>query len=378
MTAEAAAILRTEPVSLMSVVSRLPSGDVAAWANCEEELAERGVSIPLEYRASWLREVAKEPFRVVVARDRPGGRILAAYPVEEGLVRALPGHRRLRISRFGAGGDRAGLEKTVDEVVSWIRDDVSLVGLRVDVFAADEEERRWAEALLAGRGLRPAASPRRYRWTARLVLDRSEEELLRSFTGTCRRFIRDPEKKGFRVERIADPRWADRMSLLWRETFSRTGTAPPPRDWADHLRFARRHPDLYRVVGTFSPAWPDEDSLVAFACGRHNGDHVQYADGASTRDVESGVALAYAPMWELIRWARSCGCAWFDLGGLPTPTPGADDRLAGISEFKRRFTRDVIDVGGAWEWKPRTLRGWLSDVLSASAGVLRGFRFRPG
>ena len=81
--------------------------------------------------------------------------------------------------------------------------------------------------------------------------------------------------------------------------------------------------------------------------------------------------LLYAPLWELIRWARAGGARWFDFGGITLTDPDASDPLQGISDFKRFFCRDVAKVGGEWRLDPPSLAGrawktarWLKDAVS--------------
>lgn len=355
----------------MSEGARDPHRELEEWIRLEEELIEQGVAVPLVHRSSWLRSVSRVTIRPAAFRDPSTGRLLAAFPVERSPARSLPGHYRLRITRFGSGRDTEGMAQVLDQVVAWTRSDPAVLSVGIEVFAVDSRHRDRIDGLLAERGFGLRPSRRRYRWTSRVRLDASEDEVFRSFSGTCRRAIRDPEKRGFRVGRLDDPRWARRMEELWNETFARTGTDAPRRSWPDHLRFAGRHPDLYRIQGTFSSSFPDEGSLVAFACARNNGDHGEFSDGASTRDAGPGVSLTYAPMWELIRWAGSLGCSWFDMGGVPRERRAGGDPLGGVSDFKRRFTEDVIEVGGEWELKPRTGRTAVADLARSMAAVLR-------
>jgi lipid II:glycine glycyltransferase (peptidoglycan interpeptide bridge formation enzyme) len=104
----------------------------------------------------------------------------------------------------------------------------------------------------------------------------------------------------------------------------------------------------------------------------NNSDHALYADGASSRDVSVSVPLSYALMWDLIRWSKSMGCEWFDFGGI---TGGhyedGSDPLGGISDFKRRFSERVIEVGSEWELKPASWRTALSDRVNAFAQIGR-------
>jgi lipid II:glycine glycyltransferase (peptidoglycan interpeptide bridge formation enzyme) len=111
------------------------------------------------------------------------------------------------------------------------------------------------------------------------------------------------------------------------------------------------------------------ESLVAFAWGCLHGDYVTYEAGAATRTQATGnLALAYAPLWDLVAWARGLGAAWFDFGGVSMGTAGdAHDPLGGIADFKRFFCNEVISVGEDWVLEPRPARAFLARAVRAAA-----------
>lgn len=368
---------------------RPPSGRAGAPASDPgvdpARLLERATAAPLEHRPNWLRDVSGFEHLFVVAgareaaaADGGGATGAVAVPVEKRPTRALPGHVRLRVRRFGSAGSAEVLGDLLERFADLVRTNDTFLSINVEVFAPDPDRRREIGELARRAGFEPARGQRRYRHTARLDLAPTEEELLASFSASCRRFIRDPAKKDFSVRPLLEEGWAARMHELWEETFQRTGGHRPPRSWSDHLRYARNHPDRYRIMGTFGPDQPDEGSLAAFACAMHNGDHAVYSDGASTRDLDTTVALTYAPMWELIRWARARGCEWFDMGGITDGTYEDDDPRGGISDFKRRFTEEVIEVGGEWSYTAPSVRATLADGIRRAAGTVRGALRRLG
>lgn len=348
------------------------SGDLDRWRRHQEALAARGVPIPLEHDWRWIRDVLRVG-HCYVADRASDGEVRAGAPVWRHAVRSVPGHHRLRVTRCGHGAEPAGVSSLFDALRRLVQRDRRLLGVNVEIFTPDATSREHIARVARGQEFRRVEGERRYRRTARIDVSGGEEAVFAGFTGSCRRAIREPGKKGYRVEPLTDSRYAARMDHLWRETFGRTGSRPPRREWARHLAFARAHPDLYRIMGTFGPEFPDPGSLMAFSCGMHNGDHVVYSDGASTRDPSCTVTLSYAPMWSLIRWASASGCSWFDMGGISEGTErGEGDPRRGIDGFKRRFTRDVVEVGAEWRYEPPSLRSWLSERIRRSASGLRG------
>lgn len=347
--------------------------DLRRWKTCQEALLESGRSMALEHQWSWIRDVTERSHWFAAVQGASGDAIRAAAVARRISTWSLPGHHRLRLTRFGHGIASDDVAALLEAFRDLVDREGRLLSVSVEVFTPDADHRASIGRIARELGFERVTGERRYRWTARLELSADEEALFAGLSRSGRRGVREPEKHGFRIGDIADPRWVPRMAALWRETFDRTGAEPPPRDWARRIAFARAFPDLYRIVGAFAPGGPENRALAAFACGMNNGDHATYSDGASTRELDSRIALSYTPVWHLIRWAREQGCAWFDMGGVsdPIPTDG-DDPREGITDFKRRFTDDLVEVGSEWSYTPDSLRSRLADRLRRSGKGMRG------
>jgi len=117
------------------------------------------------------------------------------------------------------------------------------------------------------------------------------------------------------------------------------------------------------------------DALIAFAWGLNNVDHVAYDIGASARVPEfKTLSLGYPLLWELIAWARDSGASWFDYGGVPAENSDGEERLGRISDFKRRFEKQVVRVAEEWVFVPHPARAALASTLSRSGERLRRLR----
>lgn len=352
----------------------LQKGDGGFWAECEAELQGRGVSVALEHRSSWLETVVGKPYPVVAVYGGGRSGLVYALPLERMNSRVLPGHFRFRLSLSENASEPSVIRAILSFLATCTEAHPRLLETQIELFGRGEvrkELERWAR----GHGFEARNPPSRYRYTAVVELGPSPEEIFASFSGTCRRFVRTAERRGFSVGVLDEAQWAPRMAELWVETFARTRGRGPSRTWERRLDYARRHPDLYRIVGMFGPGYPDPASLKSFSSAVKNSDHAVYVDGASTRDVPSGVSLSYAPMWDLIQWARRRNCTWFDLGGVPDPS--SDDtsgRLDGITAFKRRFSGsdEVVEVRSEWRIGHHSPRTRVAEI-GASIGrrVLR-------
>lgn len=336
---------------------------------CESALRDQASAVPLVHRREWMHRVGGEEYVYLSVRERSSREWRAGFPILLGPTRALPGHLVARVTRFGYGPETGALAAALQALPRWLDAERRVVSLHVGFFVRDGARRGFLERRAEDAGFSRSPDPRAYEQTVQIDLGPDEEDLLYSFDSTARYNIRHPGKKGFPVRSFSDPGFAGRMAELVAETYARTGGRPPGEAWSRHLRFARDHPRLYRIVGTFHPERVEPDSLVAFACGRHNGDHCDYATGASTRKIDSSVSLTYAPVWDLIRWARETGAEWFDMGGI-TASEG-DDPLAGISDFKRYFSEDRISVGTEWRIDASGWRGRVTRALRNGARAVR-------
>jgi lipid II:glycine glycyltransferase (peptidoglycan interpeptide bridge formation enzyme) len=92
--------------------------------------------------------------------------------------------------------------------------------------------------------------------------------------------------------------------------------------------------------------------LMAFAWGNR----AWYLYGASS-NLHREVMAPYLLQWEAMRWARSRGCGFYDLWGIPdaaeedleTQFTGREDGLWGVYRFKRGFGGRVWRSVGTWD-----------------------------
>jgi hypothetical protein len=249
--------------------------------------------------------------------------------------------------------------------------------LRLDLalFSRSDDERAALREQLTSEKFRPATQAESYAWTSLIDLGPSEDELLATFHQTARRHIRAVDKRPVELRVIRDRNVVDEMAALVVETRQRTGGPAPRRPMEAMIEMARSHPEALRVVGLFAR---EGGALLAFASAHREGDLVRYADAASTRCSPIKLPLGYAPLWDLMRWAKQNGARQFDLGGITDGTHTDDDPLGGISDFKRYFRGAVTCVGEEWtftsrptldpmvRWAQRAA-AWSRDALVSTA-----------
>lgn len=342
----------------------------------ERSLTDRGVITPVPQRANWQRANGYADTVLLVVRDQsnaPVGVVGAGITMS----RALPGHRIYRVERLGSSGSERADREVLGALSTLARRDPVCLRVVVEVFERDAQARRRLCRRLVKLGFTRSPSPRNYQNTLALDLHRSTDEIFAGLHRTARRHIRAPGKRGLELHPIADPAFAPRLEALIRETYDRTHTPPDAKPWHRVIELSAVNQSVSRIIGLFDGQGRSPENLVAFAWGCAHGSHVTYEAGASCRRRELGsTSLGYAPLWDLITWAREhTSATWFDLGGVKGGVEPPGDELDGIYEFKRYFSRESVDVGDEWVMEPLRTRAAIARVISAAATWV--LRLRP-
>jgi hypothetical protein len=351
-------------------------GYSAERVELERSLIDRGVVTPVPQRADWQQANGYADTVLLVVRennDVPVGLIGAGITTS----RALPGHRIYRVERFSSCGSERADREMLSALTSLARRDPVCLRVVIEVFERDAQARLRICRRLAKLGFTRSPSPRNYKNTLALDLGRSTDEIFAGLHRTARRHIRAPGKRGLELHPITDPAFAPRLDALIRETYDRTHTPPDAKPWRRVIELSATNPTVSRVIGLFDGGGRTPENLVAFAWGCAHGSHVTYEAGASCRRPELGsTSLGYAPLWDLIVWAREhTSATWFDLGGVKGGLEAHGGELDGVSEFKRYFSRESVDVGDEWMMEPLRARAALARAISAAASWV--LRVRP-
>lgn len=349
------------------------SDDPNVREEIERSLEQGGVQLPLQQLAAWPSIARVTSGRLVVVRH--GQHALAAGVLVD-RTRALPGHTLYRVSRLTPVHDSEVFETLVRALTDAARADRRCLRLSVELFDTDASKREHAASLLRSLGYEKSTEPRIYERTLVMALRGSEADLLSAVHKTGRQNIRAPAKRGLVTRAILESAYAPVLERLVAETFARTSGQPPRYDWTGIVEWSARQPARSRLVGIFDPRVDGPESLVGFAWGCITNRYATYEVGASTRSMALGsVSLAYAPLWELILWARQSGATVFDFGGVTAGSKNSsDDALGGISDFKRYFTQNVVSAGEEWFIQPRPFRASLARLLAAGARRINALR----
>lgn len=311
-----------------------------------------------------------------IAVREAGGTCRYGFAVDVSRSRAVPAHLLLRVERLNPAVDPEACAVALRALAdasgrTWPR----VLRVYVELFSPDATGRALAAEHLGALGFRRVDHLRMYRHTPIVDLSGDEEAVFARFHRSARRNIRVVEKSAVELRAITDPALGRRVDALARESFARTGGIYRAVDWEAIIDLARREPDQCRVAGLRRTDADGPDSLVAFEWGAMHGDHAQSVAAGSTRTM-GRVPLAYALVWDLMRWARACGARYLDLGGVTAGTHGSGDPLGGISDFKRSFSPTVVEVGDEWILEPHPLAARVAAAVSRAASAVRRIRER--
>jgi lipid II:glycine glycyltransferase (peptidoglycan interpeptide bridge formation enzyme) len=269
-------------------------------------------------------------------------------------------------------------EATVAALADLARQDSRALRLHLECFSRDTAVRESLGDAARKRGFKLLSEVTNYELT--LVTDlrgQNNASHLASMSQGVRQNIRALCKYPVELRPIRDERDSPRMNELMRETLARTGAVHAERDYAPIIRLAIAEPTLVRLMGLYrTDATEAGKSLIAFALGLNNGDHGAYDIGASARVPEfKSLSLGYPLLWDLVTWARDNGASWFEYGGVPKAQSEGEEKLARISDFKRRFEKTTERVADEWVFVPHPVRSALASAISRVAErVAKGAR----
>jgi hypothetical protein len=305
---------------------------------------------------------------------RDSGHWVGGVFVRQKPLSALPGYSLWRVDNLGEALSADAREPALRYVLALLRRDPRVLRFNVGLFSRDSSARAQLGSILARLGFANTEA-NTYTRTIAVDLRSTEAELLGSFSSSARKRLKEfaRVKIPVSIQQITDPSLAPRMNELLKQTMARTGGRFTAIDWERRIALAKSHPDLYRIVGIVHGDIEGDDKLLAFVSGCHHGTHAQYSDGASAREL-GRVPLMYPLLWDLLRWARDNGAQWFDMGGVTASRLGdGGDPLGGISDFKRRFSEEVVDVAEEWVLEPASLVATLARRINRLFHSVRDF-----
>lgn len=207
------------------------------------------------------------------------------------------------------------------------------------------------------------------RFVFRLDITPDEETLLANMHQKTRYNIRVAGKKGV-VIRIGTRQELPKFYEVLKETTERDNFL---------VRAYSYFEDLYDtlVPAGFGQLFVAEyeGEIVAGTFAFITGDKAWYIYGASS-NAHRNVMPNYLIQWEMIRWAKSKGCALYDFRGVSGDL-SEDNPLYGLYKFKKGFNGEFTEFIGEWDYvyRPLFYRIWKAAEKMYS-GKLKGMLVR--
>ena len=217
---------------------------------------------------------------------------------------------------------------------------------------------------LQAAGWRRSADRVQFDNTILLDLTPAEEQIMAGMKQKTRYNIRLAQRHGVQVR----PGGLEDLDLLMRmyaETSSRDGFVIRDqsyyrRAWEDFMGAGMAQPFIAEVEG--EPV----SGLIAYRFGAT----AWYLYGMS-RSAHRDKMPNHLLQWEAMRWAKSGGCAHYDLVGIPG-RPDPSDSLWGLYRFKVGFGGELLRTVGAWDYPLRPPLYWLyRQILPRVLAVMR-------
>ncbi|MGC7871726.1 lipid II:glycine glycyltransferase FemX [Desulfosporosinus sp. SYSU MS00001] len=314
------------------------------------------------------------PWRLVVEED---GELVAAVSI---LERKIP---VLGIPIFYASrGPVLDWKNTAlfDVVLAEIRKLAKKRGavfLKVDPDIPSSEKE--LEQFLVARGFRSAETGKGFegvqpKYVFRLDISPDEEALLSNMHQKTRYNIRLAQKKGVQIRRGTREDLPEFYRVL-KETTERDQFLVRAYSYFKDLYDSLVPAGLGELfIGEF------EGKVIAGTLAFVIGDKAWYIYGASSNSYRN-VMPNYLIQWEMIRWAKSLGCALYDFRGVPGHLT-EDNPLYGLYRFKKGFNGEYTEFIGEWDlvYRPFVYFLWnhlepiYSDVVKEIIGKLRRAR----
>lgn len=197
-------------------------------------------------------------------------------------------------------------------------------------------------AYMAKRGFVRAADTTTTQVRCNYLLDlacRSEEALFAGFKQKCRYNIRLAERRGVVCEAVGPDRLDDFYALL-AETGRRDGFTIRPRAYLERLLAELGpHAQLFLCEKDGRPL---SGALMVQYGGR-----ASYLYGASASEFRN-LMPCYLMQWEMIRWAKRCGCSVYDFLGI-RDYRDETSREYGVYRFKSGFRGRVAEYIGEFD-----------------------------
>ena len=179
-------------------------------------------------------------------------------------------------------------------------------------------------------------------WTQVLDLNKSEEDLLKSFHPKTRYNIRLAEKKGVTVCEESNSSGFEKFSKLYFETTKRQKYFG--HDYQYHKTVWN---NLKNEISHILIAYYNDIPLAAYQLWYLDG--VIYYVYGGTSELHRNLMASNLLMWEAIKLGKKLGAEKFDMWGSLGPNYDANDPWSGFTRFKEGYATKFMEFVGSYD-----------------------------
>jgi len=205
-------------------------------------------------------------------------------------------------------------------------------------------------------GLAPSFHPLFTKFTFRLNLDKSEEELLKNTHPKTRYNIRVAQRHGVKIsEDNSEKAFSEYLKLTWETTKRQNFYAHTEKYhklmWEtlqnEKLKIKNEKLNTDKLTAHLFLARYNNRTLVAWIVFVYN-DTLYYPYGASSSEHKETMA-SNLMMWEAIKFGKNLGLKKFDMWGSLGPNASPNDPWFGFHRFKQGYGPDLIEFIGSYD-----------------------------
>lgn len=199
------------------------------------------------------------------------------------------------------------------------------------------------ENLLCELGFTPFSTSNPKWRTGLIELDKSEEEILASFTKKTRYYIGLAGRLKINIKAGSEPEEINIFSRELRYMLQDRGCQISENELKAFGQFVKNYPDY----GILLNAYHEKQYLGGLMSWRdsHSGYANYFVVKSESLKKLSNLSLAPIMFWKAMCWAKEQRCSYFDVSGfLPNPDPS--DRLYFIHKYKAAFNPQPNDYLG--------------------------------
>jgi peptidoglycan pentaglycine glycine transferase (the first glycine) len=254
--------------------------------------------------------------------------------------------------------DSTLVDRVLSDLVAIAQRDRALF-IKIDPDLAEPDR-----SILLDRGWRTSAEQIQFRNTMLIDLTRSEDDLLAAMKSKTRYNVRLAEKKGVTV-RSGDLDDLDLLYQLYTETAQRDGFIIRPIDyyrdaWGSFVRSGLAQPLI---------AFVEQEPVAGLILFRF-ADRAWYMYGMSS-NLHREKMPNHLLQWEAMRWAKTQGCAVYDLWGAPDEL-NESDSMWGVYKFKEGLGAEFAPHVGAYDFVISRLGYWMyTQAMPRVLNVMR-------